>query len=88
VERCAERLPALDVSYFVEHDAANDPPEGKGSRRSTSGRISVEAVWPRIGRPFEATYYISGPPPMLRTIRQDLGVRHISPEAIRIDAWA
>ena len=32
-------------------------------------------------------YYISGPPPMLQTIGQDLRARNISPEAIHIDAW-
>jgi ferredoxin-NADP reductase len=81
VERCAQRLPSLDVSYFVEQDGANDPPA------LNSGRVSVEAVWPRVRRPFDTTYYISGPPPMLRTIGQDLRGRNIAPEAIHIDAW-
>jgi ferredoxin-NADP reductase len=83
VERCAQRLPSLDVCYFVEHD----DPLIEGRVRSTPGRVSVEAVWPRLGRPFDASFYISGPPPMLRTIGQDLRVRNISPEAIHIDAW-
>ena len=81
VERCAERLPSFDVSYFVEQDGASDPPA------LNSGRVSVEAVWPRVRRPFDTTYYISGPPPMLRTIGQDLRGRNIAPEAIHIDAW-
>ena len=81
VERCAQRLPSLDVSYFVEQDGQNGPPA------VTPGRVSVEAVWPRLRRPFDTTYYISGPPPMLRTIGQDLRARNISPEAIHIDAW-
>jgi ferredoxin-NADP reductase len=83
VERCAERLPSLDVSYFVEHDA----PALEGRVRSTPGRVSVDAVWPRLGRPFDTTYYISGPPPMLRTIGGDLRARNVAPEAIHIDAW-
>jgi ferredoxin-NADP reductase len=87
VERCAQRLPSLQVSYFVEHDAENDPPALEGRVRSNPGRVSVEAVWPRLGRPFDTTYYISGPPPMLRTIGQDLRARNISQEAIHIDAW-
>jgi len=81
VERCAQRLPSLDVSYFVEHGGDGDPPA------VNTGRVSVEAVWPRLGRPDDAAYYISGPPPMLRTIGQDLRARNISPEAIHIDAW-
>jgi ferredoxin-NADP reductase len=81
VERCAERLPSLDVSYFVEQAGPGDPPA------AIPGRVSVDAVWPHIGRPFETQYYISGPPPMLRSIGDDLRARDISPEAIHIDAW-
>jgi ferredoxin-NADP reductase len=87
VERCAQRLPSLDVSYFVEHDGESDPPALDGRVRSNPGRVSVAAVWPRLPHPFDTTYYISGPPPMLRTIGQDLRARNISPEAIHIDAW-
>jgi ferredoxin-NADP reductase len=81
VERCAQRLPSLEVSYFIEHDGGSDPPT------VMSGRVSVAAVWPRLRRPFDTMYYIAGPPSMLRTIGQDLRARNISPEAIRIDAW-
>jgi ferredoxin-NADP reductase len=87
VERCAQRLPSLDVSYFVEDDGEGDPPAFEGHVRSAPGRVSVETVWPRLRRPFETAYYISGPPPMLRTIGQDLRARNIIPEAIHIDAW-
>jgi len=34
-----------------------------------------------------ATYYISGPPPMLKVLSRDLSNLGVSPEAIRIDAW-
>src|SRR5580704_1822921 len=87
VERCAQRLPSLDVSYFVEQDGESDPPALDGRVRSNPGRVSVAAVWPRLRHPFDTTYYISGPPPMLRTVGQDLRARNISPEAIHIDAW-
>lgn len=81
VERCAARVPSLDVSYFVEHD-------GAGNHEAViPGMVSVAAVWPRLCRPFDRTYYISGPPPMLRSISDDLRARTISPESIHIDAW-
>ena len=79
VERCVARVPSLRVSYFVENET---PPAGLNP-----GRVSVDAVWPRLQRPLDASYYISGPPPMLRGIGQDLRGRHIAPEAIHIDAW-
>jgi ferredoxin-NADP reductase len=81
VDRCAARVPSLDVSYFVEHGGHGDPPA------VTAGRVSVDAVWPRLRRPLETQYYISGPPPMLKGISQDLRARQIAPEAIHIDAW-
>jgi ferredoxin-NADP reductase len=87
VERCAQRLPSLEVSYFVEHGCETDPPALEGRVRLNPGRVSVAAVWPRLRRPLDTMYYISGPPPMLRTIGQDLRARNISPEAIHIDAW-
>jgi ferredoxin-NADP reductase len=87
VERCAQRLPSLDVSYFVEDGGERDPPALDGRVRSNPGRVSVAAVWPRLRHPLDTTYYISGPPPMLRTIGQELRARDISPEAIHIDAW-
>jgi ferredoxin-NADP reductase len=85
VERCAQRLPSLEVAYFVEDEGGMVRCEGRS--RSNPGRVSVAAVWPRLGRPFETTYYIAGPPPMLKAIGQDLRARNISPEVIRIDAW-
>jgi ferredoxin-NADP reductase len=81
VEQCAGRLPSLDVSYFVEDD------DGRERFPVNRGRVSVAAVWPRLQRPFDMAYYISGPPPMLRTIGEGLRARNISPEAIHIDAW-
>jgi ferredoxin-NADP reductase len=81
VERCAQRVASLQVSYFVEHEGANDAPG------FNAGRVSVETVWPRLRRPFDTSFYISGPPPMLRSISEDLRAREISPEAIHIDAW-
>ena len=79
VDRCAARAPALDVSYFVE--------SGSISARATVGVLSVDAIWPRLRRPLEATYYLSGPPPMLRAVTHDLRSRGIGTEAIHIDAW-
>lgn len=80
VDRCAARLPSLDVSYFVEHDDGDHD-------AVIPGRVSVAAVWPRLCRPLDKTYYISGPPSMLQSIGDDLRARHVSPESIHIDAW-
>jgi hypothetical protein len=76
-----QRVPSLDVTYFVEQRGGNEP------RGVEYGRVSVDAMWPRLRRPLDTQYYISGPPSMLRGIGDDLRARAISPEAIHIDAW-
>ena len=81
LQRCAGGRGALNVSYFVEHPALDDPPG------TIAGRVTVDAIWPGIPRPFETGYYISGPPAMLRSIGDELRAHAIAPEAIHIDAW-
>jgi ferredoxin-NADP reductase len=81
VERCARRLPSFQVAYFVEQTGEGEP------AAVVTGRISVDAVWPRLSKPFDTSYYISGPPPMLKAIGDDLRARNIAAEAIHIDAW-
>ena len=78
MERCAQRVPSLQVRYFVEDPAFAE---------ATTGRVSVDAIWPYLRRPRDAHFYISGPPAMLRGIGDDLRARHIPAEAIHIDAW-
>jgi ferredoxin-NADP reductase len=84
VERALARVPAVHATYFVESGGT-----GESSSRAAwnVGRVSVDAIWPTVERPEASTFYISGPPPMLRGIGDDLRARNIAPEAIRIDAW-
>jgi ferredoxin-NADP reductase len=49
--------------------------------------VSVGAIWQQLDQPYDMAYYISGPPPMLSAIRQELLTRGIDAEAIHIDAW-
>jgi ferredoxin-NADP reductase len=80
LERCPARASALDVLYFVERAEGLVPD-------AIAGRVSVETVWPRLRDPQRTQFYISGPPPMLKGIAQDLQARGVDPGAIHIDAW-
>ena len=72
------------MSYFVEHDDGDARSAGESSR----GRVSVDAVWPRLRRPFDATLlHLGAAADAARASAQDLRARDISPEAIHIDAW-
>jgi ferredoxin-NADP reductase len=83
VDRRAATVPQLRSSYFIE----NDTNGASASRSETIGRPSAAAIWRLIENPLEATYYISGPPPMLKAISRELGDRGVGADAIRIDAW-
>ncbi len=72
-------IPGLRACYFVER--------GESAPDTTIGRLSVGALWPHIAVPDRATYYLSGPPIMLKTLAGDLRSRGIADGAIRIDAW-
>lgn len=85
VDRSVARVPALEATYFVEHGGAAEA-SSSGTRWKT-GRVSVEDVWPQVGRPGQSDFYISGPPAMLKGIAADLRARGIAQEAIHIDAW-
>jgi ferredoxin-NADP reductase len=63
--------------YFVE----------TGSPGFLAGRLSLEAIWSRLGNPRETTYYIAGPPAMIQTLTGDLLGKEIAPERIKVDAW-
>jgi ferredoxin-NADP reductase len=81
VEQRAQMTALLQAWYFIEGEAGDLAP------REAAGRLSVDALWPRIQNPFGATCYLSGPPQMLKAVMQDLLGRGIRAEAIRIDAW-
>jgi len=86
VDRCAARVPALDVTYFVETGPIPSSRIGDAARW-LPGRVSVDALWTQLPRPAESHFYISGPPAMLKAIAADLRARSVAPEAIHIDAW-
>ncbi len=82
-ERRAAMVSQLQPFYFVEQDA-----DGESAARSEIvGRLSVAAIWQRIENPLAATYYISGPPLMLKVIAHDLSDHSIRADMIRTDAW-
>jgi ferredoxin-NADP reductase len=86
VDRCAARVPALDVTFFVETGAIPSSRIGDPARW-LPGRVSVDALWTQVPRPAQSDFYISGPPAMLTAIAADLRARRVAPEAIHIDAW-
>lgn len=75
----AAALPQLVVYYFVEQGAQGD--------HVWPGRLSAEAALPLAAAPFEASYYLSGPPLMLQVLRRQLQHQGVAAQAIFVDAW-
>ena len=40
-----------------------------------------------IDEPFTSTFYLSGPPEMIKTLSNDLNDRAVGLDAIRVDGW-
>lgn len=70
-------LPRVMVHYFVEQGAHGD---------LKPGRLSAERALLLVRAPFETDYYLSGPPIMLQTLRQQLQGQGVAAEAIFVDA--
>ena len=87
VQQRVQTVPSLHASYFIEKDTETSLGMKKTDELENIGCLSVAAMWPKIKRPREATYYISGPPAMLQVISQDLRSMGIGAGAIKIDAW-
>ena len=54
---------------------------------ATHGRLDVDAAWPAIAPLDDPVFYLSGPPPMLAALTDQLQRRGVPPEDIRTDAW-
>jgi len=82
-ERIRQKSSLFRVFYFCESQTENR----KLSAIDKLGRLSVSAVWQLITEPYKSDYYLSGPPGMLKTIKQELLDQSLPQDAIHIDAW-
>ena len=82
LDEAARRNPQLQWEAFVEEGV----PEG-----ARVGRLSAEAALQAAdttGNPSTAIFYLSGPPEMITDLSAGLTAAGVSPERIRVDAWA
>jgi ferredoxin-NADP reductase len=80
IERQFRRLPAATAVYFLEADTDT-------GIETLGGQVAVEPLWALMERPLEASYFIAGPPLMLKSITAELHSRRVQPGAIHLDAW-
>jgi ferredoxin-NADP reductase len=72
VEAYARTVPSLRCSLVCEE---------------TQGRLDVGVAWTAVEALDNPVFYLSGPPPMLTALGQQLQAHGVSAESIRIDAW-
>jgi ferredoxin-NADP reductase len=71
-DACARDVPSLSCRLVCEE---------------TDGRLQVDAAWPAIATLHDPVFYLSGPPPMLAALTEQLRGRGVSLDDIRTDAW-
>ena len=80
VDRCTQNLTAFRAFYYLERLGLKSPNE-------LPGQISIASVWQHIPDSVNSSFYISGPPAMMRTLSTQLRDRGVNGESIHIDAW-
>jgi ferredoxin-NADP reductase len=79
VEEASQRCPTLDVHFFAEEDA-----EMTGC---LPGLITPANVFRFITNPLAVTYYLAGPPEMVKALVADLQRDGVPADQIITDAW-
>lgn len=84
VENIARLHNNLRVIYFVEKMLDSDIRRGV---EMIHGIISVDQILPFIQNKDASTFYLSGPPVMIDSLRAQLQKENVGPNQIKIDAW-
>ena len=79
VEAAAKCCPKLRVHYLVEQDADGSD--------CLPGLINAQTVFGLVPEPFSLTYYLAGPPAMIKALKSGLGARGLPLEQVVADAW-
>jgi len=83
VEQGTKGTHHLKKWYFKEEGQVDPSLTGP----EIKGKLSVKKIWEQIDDPIACTFYLSGPPEMIKTLSNDLNDRGIDKDAIRVDAW-
>jgi ferredoxin-NADP reductase len=79
IEEACELSSHLHALYLVEQDS--------NGTDYIPGRINLDLVWKSLPHPLAVTYYLAGPPEMLRTLTKGLAALGIKQDQVIIDAW-
>jgi ferredoxin-NADP reductase len=78
----------VKILYFVENGTKNETStDSLLPFEFTSGCLSIDTFWNDLPDPTSATFYIAGPPAMIRAVSENLTKKNVVPEKIKVDAW-
>jgi ferredoxin-NADP reductase len=80
IRHCVQNLKGFKAFYFLER-------ADNYAEKEFQGQISIKTAWQYIPEPLNSNFYISGPPPMLKTLSTQLQVMGVTSNSIHIDAW-
>jgi ferredoxin-NADP reductase len=83
IDQYAKEARHLRRWYFLEEGHFDPSLTGP----TILGKLSVKEIWGQIDDPFASTFYLSGPPDMIKVLSYDLKDRGVGIDAIRVDAW-
>lgn len=86
LQKC-EELKMFRCTLLSERDGEFENASHNTNIRYLSGLTSTDIFWDDLGNPFDADYYLAGPPGMIETVSSTLTYRGIDITSIYIDAW-
>lgn len=79
VEEIRQRCSQLHAHYMVE--------QGSHGTDYIPGRTNLDLVWRFLPDPLAVTYFLAGPPEMLRSLTEGLAARGIRKNQVIVDQW-
>ena len=79
IETALEHCSNLHAVFMAEQSA--------DGTKCLPGRLDLDIIWKFISDPLAVTYYIAGPPEMIRIFTQGLSQRSVHAKHIITDAW-
>ncbi len=78
VEAASTSCPSLQPVFLVEESS---------SPGCLTSRLEAEIIWQTLPAPLSVTYYLSGPPGMLKVLSTDLVAHGVPAAQVCMDAW-
>lgn len=84
ISRIARSSVGFSAHFYLENLPDQNELDGQ---IYNPGQLSIDEICRSLSSPEQYVYYLSGPPPMLKSFKDQLYSRGINKDSVRIDAW-